>query len=107
MKPWSISTTVRNPERIRNFIKVLEFLEGKSFNTDNQEKYQILLIQNKFYKPTNIPTKFQKYYDNPELEMPSDVAEEIFYHQKYEDPAMRGRQSVNLLNKFTKGVCIQ
>src|SRR3990167_1013697 len=104
MKPWSISTTVRNPERIRNFLKVLKFLEGKSFNTDNQEKYQILLIQNKFYKSTNIPTKFQEYYDNSELEMPYGVAEEIFYHQNYQDPAMRGRQSVNPLNKL--GFCI-
>lgn len=100
MKPWSISTTVRNPERIRNFLKVLKLLEGQPFNSDNQEKYQILLIQHKFYFPTNIPSKFQKYYDNPELPMPFKVAEQIFYFQKYEDPAMRGRQSVNPLNKL-------
>ncbi|OGU18066.1 MAG: hypothetical protein A2X61_03100 [Ignavibacteria bacterium GWB2_35_12] len=100
MKPWSISTTVRNPERIRDFLGVLKHLEGKPFNTDNQEKYQILLIQNKFYKPLNIPIKFQKYYDNPELEIPFKIASEIFYHQDYEDPAMRGRQSVNPLNKL-------
>lgn len=100
MKLWSISTTVRNPERIRNFLKVLKLLEGQPFNSDNQEKYQILLIQHKFYFPTNIPTKFQKYYDNPELPMPFKDAKEIFYYQKYKDPAMRGRQSVNPLNKL-------
>lgn len=100
MKPWSISTTVRNPERIRNFLKVLKLLEGKPFNADNQEKYQVLLIQHKFYKPTNISAKFQKYYDNPGLEMPYEVAENIFHHQQYEDPAMRGRQSVNPINKL-------
>ena len=100
MKLWSISTTVRNPERIRNFLKVLKLLEGQPFNSDNQEKYQILLIQYKFYFPTNIPTKFQKYYDNPELPIPYKVAEEIFYHQQYQDPAMRGRQSVNPINKL-------
>lgn len=100
MKLWSISTTVRNPERIRNFLKVLKLLEGQPFNSDNQEKYQILLIQHKFYLPKNIPTKFQKYYDDPELLIPYEVAEEIFYSQQYQDPAMRGRQSVNPINKL-------
>jgi len=100
MKLWSISTTVRNPERLRNFLKVLKHLEGEPFTSDNQKNYQILLIQNKFYFPTNIPTEFQKYYSNPELPMPYEVAEEIFYKQKYKDPAMRGRQSVNPLNKL-------
>jgi len=104
MKPWSISTTVRNPERLRDFLKALKLLEGEPFNNANQEKYQILLIQYKLYFPTNIPAKYGKYYDIPELEMPYDVAEEIFYHQKYEDPAMRGRQSVNPLNKL--GFCV-
>jgi len=104
MKPWSISTTVRNPERLRDFLKALKLLEGEPFNNANQEKYQILLIQYKLYFPTNIPAKYGKYYDIPELEMPYNVAEEIFYHQKYEDPAMRGRQSVNPLNKL--GFCV-
>jgi len=75
-------------------------LEGQPFNSDNQERYQILLIQHKLYFPMNIPGEYQKYYDNPELEIPYEDAKEIFYHQKYEDPAMRGRQSVNPLNKL-------
>ncbi len=100
MKLWSISTTVRNPERLRNFLKVLKLLEGKPFSSDNQKNYQILLIQHKLYYPTNIPLKYQKYYDNPELSMPFKVAKQIFYYQNYEDPAMRGRQSVNPLNKL-------
>ncbi|MHB9294838.1 hypothetical protein PilKf_00569 [Pillotina sp. SPG140] len=29
MRLWSISTTVRSPERIRSFLKVLKQLEGK------------------------------------------------------------------------------
>ena len=49
--PWSISTTVRNPERLRNFLKVLKELEGKEFNQENQIKYQILLIKNRLYTP--------------------------------------------------------
>jgi hypothetical protein len=100
MKLWSISTTVRNPERLRNFLKVLQLLEGKPFDLNNQTKYQILLIQHKYYIPNNIPDEFKVYYEKLDLEMPYSVAEKIFNYQNYEDPAMRGRQSVNPLNKL-------
>ncbi|MDN5346128.1 MAG: hypothetical protein PWQ73_632 [Petrotoga sp.] len=101
-KPWSISTTVRNPERLRGFLKVLKQLEveGEDFTKKNQAKYQILLIKNRLYEPNNIPQKYQKYYDDPTLEIPFSVAKDIFEYQKYEDPPMRGRQSVNPLNKL-------
>jgi len=99
-KPWSISTTVRNPERLREFLRVLKKLEGEDFNKDTQIKYQILLIKEKLYKPNNIPREYLHYYEDPELEIPYEVAEKIFWIQKYEDPSMRGRQSVNPLNKL-------
>ena len=38
-KPWSISTTVRNPDRLRDFLRVLKELEGQTFNSDNQIKF--------------------------------------------------------------------
>jgi len=44
-KPWSISTTVRNPERLADFLRILKELEGEEFNKDNQVQYQALLIQ--------------------------------------------------------------
>lgn len=99
-KPWSISTTVRNPERLRDFLKVLKQLEGHPFDKDNQIKYQVLLIMERIYKPINIPLEFRRYYEAPETEMPYEVAKEIFDAQDYEDPPMRGRQSVNPLNKL-------
>ncbi len=99
-KPWSISTTVRNPERLRGFLKVLKQLEGEDFIKENQIKYQILLIKERLYKPNNIPQKYQKYYDDPTLEIPFSVAKNIFEYQNYKDPPMRGRQSVNPLNKL-------
>jgi len=43
-KPWSISTTVRNPERLRDFLNILKKLEGQEFSKENQIKYQVLLI---------------------------------------------------------------
>ena len=99
-RPWSISTTVRNPERLRDFLRVLKKLEGQNFTKENQIKYQILLIKERLYKPNNIPQKNQKYYDAPDLEIPFPIAKEIFEYQNYKDPPMRGRQSVNPLNKL-------
>jgi len=99
-KPWSISTTVRNPERLRDFLKVLKQLESEDFTKENQVKYQILLIKGRLYKPNNIPREYQKYYDDPTIEIPFSVAKDIFEYQDYEDPPMRGRQSVNPLNKL-------
>lgn len=99
-KPWSISTTVRNPERLRDFLRILKRLEGQNFDYDTQIKYQVLLIQERLYKPLDIPLKFRKYYEELSSEIPYEVAKEIFYAQNYEDPPMRGRQSVNPLNKL-------
>lgn len=103
-KPWSISTTVRNPERLRGFLGVLKNLEEQPFDSANQIRYQILLIQNKLYKPTVLTLKQDKYFEDIEKEMPFSVAKEIFDAQNYEDPAMRGRNSVAPMNKM--GLCI-
>jgi len=48
----------------------------------------------------NIPLAFRDYYNYLEKKIPYEVAEKIFYAQNYEDPPMRGRQSVNPLNKL-------
>jgi hypothetical protein len=83
---------------------VLKELEGQLFNSENQIKYQILLIQNKLYKPADLTKEQEEYFDDIEKEMPFSAAEEIFNAQNYEDPAMRGRNSVAPLNKM--GLCI-
>jgi len=103
-KPWSISTTVRNPDRLRDFLRVLKEMEGQPFDSKNQIKYQILLIQNKLYQPTDLTKEQKEYFDDIEREMPFSVAKEIFNAQGYEDPAMRGRNSIAPLNKM--GLCI-
>lgn len=100
MKAWSISTTVRSPERIRNFLQILKQIEGQVFNEAMQVKYQVLLIQNRLYKPTDIEHKYQPYFDDLESEITFEIAQDIFNYQHYEDPPMRGRQSVNPLNKL-------
>jgi hypothetical protein len=103
--PWSISTTVRNPERLRSFLKVLKILEGETWNSETQIKFQILLIQHKVYgfgsqQFYNDLTSAQvKLMDNPLL-ITFKQAKEIFGKKKYIDPAMRGRQSLNPLEKL-------
>ncbi len=103
-KLWSISTTVRNPERLRDFLSVLKQLEGSCFNRETQSKYQILLIKERLYKPKNIPEQYREIFDDYAKELPLNIAEAIFRNQQYKDPPMRGRQSVNPLNKL--GFCI-
>ena len=105
-KPWSITTTLRSPERLRQFLIVLKQLEGSEWNLENQKKYQILLIQNRVYgygspqfynglSPDQI-----NLVDDSSREISFEQAQEIFDAKNYEDPAMRGRQSMNPLKKI-------
>lgn len=105
-KPWSITTTLRNPERLRNFLVVLQQLKNSEWNLGNQKKYQILLIQNRVYGYGS-----RQFYnglsqdqidliDDASKEISFEKAEEIFDAKNYEDPAMRGRQSINPLKKI-------
>lgn len=103
--PWSISTTIRNPERLRSFLRILKILEGKDWNNETQVGFQVLLIQYKvygfgsqqFYK--DLTSAQVKLMDNPEP-ITLEQAKEIFAKKKYVDPAMRGRQSLNPLEKL-------
>jgi len=49
LKAWSITTTVRNPERLRDFLITSKPLEDKVWNKHTQEYYQKLLIKNRLY----------------------------------------------------------
>ncbi|MBP7496546.1 MAG: AlwI family type II restriction endonuclease [Bacteroidales bacterium] len=106
MKPWSISTTVRNPERIRSFLSILKKMEGQIWDKSNQKKFQILLIQFKVYGAGEAQfyrdlTKEQiQLMDNPEP-IKFDEAEEILNSKDYVGGGdMRGRQSFNPLEKM-------
>ncbi len=104
-KPWSISTTVRNPDRIRGFLEVLKGFEGVEFDEKQQIKFQIKLIQNKLYKPTGLSEAQEKYYSSPK-EMTEKQAKELFQHMRDrsdeldKDPGLRGRTSVAPLSKM-------
>ena len=106
MKPWSISTTVRNPERIRDFLWVLQKMNGEVWNKENQKKFQIMLIQYKKYGAGE--KQFYKDLTPKEIalmEIPESIlyeqAEKILNAKNYEGGGdMRGRQSFNPLEKM-------
>lgn len=105
IKPWSISTTVRNPERLRDFLSALTEIEGEVWNHTSQERFQIILIQRRLYGAHR--TQFLADLDladvallNGEDDIPFADAERIFRAKGYVDPAMRGRTSFKPLEKF-------
>jgi len=106
IKPWSISTTLRNPDRLRLFLITLKQLENCEWNEKAQKNFQILLIQNRLYGTNNaqfingLTAEQVNLLSNYNEKISFQEAEEIFYKKNYEDPAMRGRQSLNPLKKL-------
>ncbi|MDD5016027.1 MAG: AlwI family type II restriction endonuclease, partial [Atribacterota bacterium] len=78
---------------------------GENWDSETQAKFQVLLIQHKVYgfgsqQFYNDLTSAQvKLMANP-LPITFKQAKEIFTNKKYVDPAMRGRQSLNPLEKL-------
>lgn len=104
MKFWSISTTIRNPERIRSFLQVLQLIEGELWTYETQKKFQILLIQHKVYGFGE--AQFHKDLTEEQNswlygKVTYQQAEEILNAKKYVGGGeMRGRQSFNPLEKM-------
>ncbi len=106
-KVWSISTTVRNPDRTRNFLKTLKELEWEEWNENNQAMYQKLLIKNRFFWFWN--TQFYNWLsinlkdkiENINYNLLDSDINEILDIKNYEWWAeMRWRQSRKPLEKF-------
>lgn len=94
MKVWSISTTVRNPERIPDFCVAIGSIAGKKWNQASQLEFMYELIRRRFYSPQNMTDAQQEKFDNPDYELSSREAKDIFDTQSYEDPPMRGRTAI-------------
>lgn len=105
-KPWSVTTTLRNPERLIGFLKIINSLDGSVWDNNTQVKFQILLIQNREYGYGNgqfyngLSKEFIDIIDDNSKDIPYEVAEKAFFAKNYEDPPMRGRQSINPLKKL-------
>lgn len=106
LKAWSITTTVRNPERLRDFLVALKPLENKDWDKANQENYQKLLIKNRLYGFGNmqfyngLTIDIVKLINDTDSEIDDNTIDEIIRLKNYTDFAMRGRQSINPLTKF-------
>jgi len=105
MRFWSVSTTIRSPERIRSFLKVLKELEGEIWDTKTQGRYQVLLLQRKvvgFGSPEfekNLSRKHLSWLNSENFTYKQ--AEEISKFKKYVGGLeMRGRQSFNPIEKM-------
>lgn len=106
LKAWSITTTVRNPERLRDFLVAFKPLENKVWNNDIQESYQKLLIKNRLYGfgstqfYNGLTAEIIKTINDTDIEISDEIVEEILKLKDYTDFSMRGRQSLNPLTKF-------
>ena len=106
LKAWSITTTVRNPERLRDFLIAIKPLENKAWNNLSQESYQKLLIKNRLYGFGNtqfcngLTSNIVKLINDTDKEIEDNTIDEIIRLKNYTDFAMRGRQSINPLTKF-------
>lgn len=103
-KVWSINTTVRNPERLQDFLKILKEFEGQNFDNKTQSLYQKALVKNKLYKPLNIPEDLKKEYENPGNFNDEDT-EIIFSY--INDPDLRGRTSASRCNQMGLAIALK
>ena len=106
---WSISTTIREAERITGFLRTAFEINGETWNVHTQAKFQILLVKNRQY--LNDPDNPQIYWRlneeqcdllrNKAIPMTYEQAERIIRAKNYEGGAeMRGRQSMSPLYKL-------
>lgn len=104
---WSMSTTIREAERIPDFVKTAKEMDGEEWTKEAQERFQILLIKNRQYLNSGKTQDFNKLSQeqiellkNKNQEMTYEEARAIFDAKDYESPDMRGRQSMAPLVKL-------
>ena len=80
MKAWSISTTIRNPERIPDFVRVAAKIEGRNWNNETQEDFYAWAIAMRVVTPesNNLSVESIRVIESAEPEIPFDKARKIF-----------------------------
>jgi len=104
---WSMTTTIREAERIPAFLKTAKEIENEEWTKETQIKFQILLIKNREYLNTDSTQTFNKLNSeqinilkDKTIEMTYEQAKDIFDAKEYQDAPMRGRQSMSPLEKL-------
>lgn len=111
-KTWSITTTTRNPFRLRSQLEVLNReCVGRTWDSAAQIRFQVLLIKSRLYgygEDNGFSAQFLNGLSDVHKTMFTDFdhplsyenALAIFERKNYQDPAMRGRQSFNPFKKL-------
>jgi len=76
-KPLLFTTTMRNPERLKGFLSVLNEYDGQTLNNELINTVSIKLIKEGLYKPTKASTEVKDKWKN-ELELTNAEAEKVF-----------------------------
>ncbi len=99
---WSASTTMRNPERAYPFLKTASEIENRVWDDETQMVYQSLLIKNRCYTPTkqHLSQRQIDLLNDLTYELSYDEARDIFDSKEYVDAPMRGRTSLDPLEKL-------
>lgn len=105
---WSMSTTIREAERIIGFLRTAALLDGRLWDKPCQCMFQTLLIQHHEYLKDTDNAQVRNKLSNEQVEalsawdkeMSYQMAESIFNAKEYKDPDMRGRQSMSPLVKL-------
>ena len=104
---WSISTTIREANRLKGFVKSALDIDGEEWNPETAMKFQSLLIKNREFLNGDDAATYNKL--SPEQieilkdktrEMTYEEARGIFDAKDYQDPPMRGRNSMAPLHKL-------
>ncbi len=106
-KLWSISTTIREANRLKGFVRSVLEIDGSEWNRETAMKFQSILIKNREFLNGDDAATYDKL--TPEQieilkdktrEMSYEEARGIFDAKRYEDPPMRGRNSMAPLHKL-------
>ena len=94
MKAWSISTTLRSPDRVEDWTRGFEAFVGATWDKPTQVAYQTELIRLKAYEPQKFTEAQKQVFEDSSSVMTAEMASQIFNQQHYQDPPMRGRNSM-------------
>lgn len=99
---WSVSTTMRNPQRTLEFLRAAKELEGSEWTHETQMRLQAILLKNRAYTPgyTNLNEDQINKLEDLQYQLSEAEARDIFNSVGYEDPPMRGRTSFSPLMKL-------
>jgi hypothetical protein len=97
MKCWSISTTLRSPERLKAWTAGFLPFQGQKWDDELMMNYQSELIRLRAYEPTKLTPEELDAYEDTSVEMTHSYARAIFDSRNYVDAPIRGRQSMSIV----------